>query len=88
MELSLFAEAFQEMLARDFGERILKALYEERYCLLANHMTLQLFRGIYCLPTWFFFTLYYGCKVLVCQSQCQEIAWALIDRKHCILCHS
>jgi hypothetical protein len=31
MELSLFAEAFQEMLARQFGERILKSLYEERY---------------------------------------------------------
>lgn len=30
MELSLFAEAFQEMLVRDFGERILQSLYEER----------------------------------------------------------
>ena len=30
LELSLFAEAFQEMLARDYGERILKALYAER----------------------------------------------------------
>ncbi|EIE19235.1 hypothetical protein COCSUDRAFT_49062 [Coccomyxa subellipsoidea C-169] len=30
MELSLFAEGFQEMLARDYGERILKSLYAER----------------------------------------------------------
>ena len=30
LELSLFAEAFQEMLARDYGERILQALYAER----------------------------------------------------------
>ena len=30
LELSLFAEAFQEMLARDFGNQILKALYTER----------------------------------------------------------
>jgi hypothetical protein len=30
LELSLFAEAFQEMLARDCGERILQALYAER----------------------------------------------------------
>ncbi len=30
LELSLFAEAFQEMLARHFGSRILKALYMER----------------------------------------------------------
>ena len=30
LELSLFAEAFQEMLARHFGSRILKALYIER----------------------------------------------------------
>lgn len=30
LELSLFAEAFQEMLAHDFGNQILKALYTER----------------------------------------------------------
>lgn len=30
VELSLFAEAFQEMLSRDFGEKILGALYAER----------------------------------------------------------
>ncbi|KAK9904952.1 hypothetical protein WJX75_006352 [Coccomyxa subellipsoidea] len=30
MELSLFAEGFQELLARDYGERILKSLYAER----------------------------------------------------------
>ncbi len=30
-ELSLFAESFHEMLMRDFGDRILKALYEERW---------------------------------------------------------
>lgn len=30
LELSLFAEAFQEMLMRDFGTKILKALYTER----------------------------------------------------------
>lgn len=30
MELSLFAEAFSEMLSRDYGEIILAALYKER----------------------------------------------------------
>ena len=30
MELSLFAEAFSEMLSRDYGEVILAALYKER----------------------------------------------------------
>lgn len=30
MELSLFAEAFSEMLSRDYGEIILAALYAER----------------------------------------------------------
>ena len=30
MELSLFAEAFAEMLSRDYGETILAALYKER----------------------------------------------------------
>lgn len=29
-ELSLFAEGFNELLSRDFGERILQALYAER----------------------------------------------------------
>ncbi len=31
LELSLFAEGFQDMLARDYGERILKSLYTERW---------------------------------------------------------
>ena len=31
LELSLFAEAFQEMLSRHYGERILQALYAERW---------------------------------------------------------
>jgi len=30
LELSLFAEAFQEMLVRDYGTQILNALYVER----------------------------------------------------------
>ena len=30
LELSLFAEAFQEMLVRDYGTQILNALYMER----------------------------------------------------------
>lgn len=29
-ELNLFAEGFNELLSRDFGERILQALYAER----------------------------------------------------------
>ena len=33
MEQSLFAEAFSEMLARDYGEVILAALYHERRAL-------------------------------------------------------
>ena len=36
LELSLFAEAFQEMLARHYGERILQALYAERWACLAT----------------------------------------------------
>lgn len=34
LELSLFAEGFQDMLARDYGERILKSLYAERWVTL------------------------------------------------------
>lgn len=37
MELSLFAEAFSEMLSRDYGEIILAALYKER-CVRASYV--------------------------------------------------
>lgn len=41
LELSLFAEAFQEMLARGYGERILQALYTER-CDAGWHLSCSL----------------------------------------------
>lgn len=40
MELSLFAEAFSEMLARDYGEVILAALYHERRAPLLSRFCL------------------------------------------------
>ena len=42
LELSLFAEAFQEMLARHYGEHILQALYAERWARFAFPQRLSL----------------------------------------------
>lgn len=42
MELSLFAEAFSEMLSRDYGEIILAALYKER-CVRHSHVLWHVF---------------------------------------------